>query len=249
VSRGAVELSKELASFFPGLVLALAAFGCFSAVRTGRLPVELFLALLSAFALAAALAWSTKVGYLSWRHLAILTAPVVGWAVRAILAAGDRASSTLHALCLFRRPWLNPAVAAATVVVSMAASLPSTLPPLHQSRGGHRSAADWLVSQGRRAGAVLDSRGWTGLYTGRRTYRLESARLAFGDPQLAYVILEEVELAPDTPRARTLKDLLRRAGRLEQTFSAKNKNRVLVYSWSSNRLAEAPGSIAGLAVH
>ena len=47
-------------------------------------------------------------------------------------------------------------------------------------------------------GAVLDTQGWTGLYSGRETYAYESARVALSDPHLAYLVLEGREIGYDS---------------------------------------------------
>ena len=39
------------------------------------------------------------------------------------------------------------------------------LKPLHDSRQGHRAAAEWLAENAAAADRVVDTRGWTGLYS------------------------------------------------------------------------------------
>jgi len=131
----------------------------------------------------------------------------------------------------------NPTLATAGVVLLCAlACLPRTLAPLHASRIGHRLAAEWLASAAEPRGAVLDTRGWTGLYTARSTYRYDAARRAFADPLLCYVVVEEAELHFASERSRTLRLMLDRAGKCVARFSTAGSSRgatVLIYRWNS----------------
>jgi hypothetical protein len=139
------------------------------------------------------------------------------------------------------------------VLLSGTLCLPQTLMHFHFSRLGHRQAAQWLATEADVPGAVLDTLGWTGLYSGRDTYEFEQARTALADRQLAYVVLEQRELGFDSARSRTLRCVLRAAGEPVAEFPAPalrspNHRPVLVYRWYSDRFyrlvaaqpAEAP---------
>ena len=109
----------------------------------------------------------------------------------------------------------------------------------------------------RRRRAVLDTRGWTGLYSGRKTYRCADARAAFADPELAYVVLERRELGFTGRRSRTLRYLLEVAGKPVASFdecesTGRARRTVVVYRWRPERFArwhaervDSPGTSAG----
>ena len=70
--------------------------------------------------------------------------------------------------------------------LAAAACLPQTLSALHPTRIGHRQAGQWLA-EADEPGTVLDTRGWTALYSGRPTLRYDAAKAAYRLPDLAYV--------------------------------------------------------------
>ena len=129
--------------------------------------------------------------------------------------------------------------------------------PLHATRLGHRQAGRWLATCADASGAVLDTRGWTGLYSGRKTYRYDDAREAFADPKLAYVVLERRELGFPGRRSRTLRYLLEVAGEPVAAFSeceatGQARRTVIVYRWNAERFSrwraahvDSPGTSAG----
>jgi hypothetical protein len=145
------------------------------------------------------------------------------------------------------------------VVAAGAVCLILSLKPLHASRLGHRRAAQWLARDAPAPGAVLDTRGWTGLYSGRPTWRYDRGRAAFGHPRLAYVVLERRELEYESPRSRTLARLLDAAARPVATFpnpaaSGGRQPLVHVYRWEAERFAawvasRSPGSPTGESRH
>lgn len=112
--------------------------------------------------------------------------------------------------------------------------------PLHASRRAHRDAAEWLSANAAVADAVLDSRGWTALYTGRKTYRYEAAQAAFRDPALAYVVVEQTELDAHSRRGETLRLLVAQAGEPAARFAPAGgeKHGVTVWRWYPERFAQ-----------
>jgi hypothetical protein len=118
--------------------------------------------------------------------------------------------------------------------------------PLHANHAEYRTAGGWLASQADVPGTVLDSRGWTGLYSGRPTYHYEAARTAFCDPQLAYVVLERRELEYPGGRSRTLRYLLRLAAEPARAFASRpNRPEVVVYRWHPERLSRLSATRPG----
>jgi hypothetical protein len=128
----------------------------------------------------------------------------------------------------------------ATASLAAIACLPQTLTALHPTRIGHRQAGQWLA-EAAGPGAVLDTRGWTALYSGRPTLRYDAAKSAYGLPDLAYVVIEQRELELDSARARTLAHLLSGAAERVAMFAAprgRTQENVLVYRWHPERFTE-----------
>src|SRR5262249_53772675 len=122
----------------------------------------------------------------------------------------------------------------AVVLLAAMTCLPRTLRPFNYQFTGHRQAVDWLEQRDEQAGAVLDTRGWTALYSGRKTYRYEAARTAYRDPQLAYVIVERHELEMPSDRGETMRLLLAQAGEPVARFvdaRAGPEQTVCVFRW------------------
>ena len=129
----------------------------------------------------------------------------------------------------------SPAVMCWVVVlVAVAACWPRIARPLHASREAHRRVGDWLARADRLPGHVLDSRGWSALYSGRTTYRMQAADDALASERLAYIVLEQGELRVDTRRGRRLRSLLQRCGSPVARFrhpTRPNRDDVLVFRW------------------
>lgn len=137
-------------------------------------------------------------------------------------------------------PGRLPAAAWAVVVVAGACCLPQTFARLHHSRLGHRAAGEWLAARADLPGAVLDTLGWTGLYSGRATYPYEEAQAALSDPHLAYLVLEARETGYASGRSRTLCWLVEAAAERaaefpDPTARRPNQQPVTVYRWYPDR--------------
>lgn len=136
--------------------------------------------------------------------------------------------------------WGNHLTTWPIAVLAVASCLGDLIRPLHASRGAHREAAQWLQSHAAAGEAVLDSRGWTALYTGRKTYRYEAAQAAFGDPALAYVVVEQAEIESPSRRGETLRLLLTQACEPAIRFVSPGAARhgVTVWRWHPERFAQ-----------
>ncbi|MHB1036448.1 MAG: hypothetical protein ACYC35_17080 [Pirellulales bacterium] len=233
-SAAARQYARQLVESLGYWLAGLALFGAYRlrtlGVRPASLCAHAFFVLFSA----AAIHFAAREGYLLSRHLlplSLLCLPCAGYGA---LELGR------IALAWSRR--VSPAVAGwAVVAIAAAACLPATLRPIHPTRVEHRRAGAWLACQASAGGAVLDSRGWTGLYSGRATYCYAQARAAIGDPSLAYVVVEQQELDYGSPRSRTLRELLDRAGQRAAVFgeSVPAGRAVVVYRWHPDRFAQA----------
>jgi hypothetical protein len=213
--------------------------------------VQVFFLLFSVLAIR----FSAAEGYLVTRHLMALVVAAVGaagygalelgpWVAKMVLAArppGARRRQEWKTLAGNQPvPRRRPSIAWAVVAVAGIACLPQTFMRLHHSRLGHRAAAEWLARQADLPGAVLDTQGWTGLYSGRQTYSYESARAALTDPHLAYLVLEGREAKYSSGRSRTLRWLIEAAAQPVAEFPdaatrRPNQQPVIVCRWHADR--------------
>ncbi len=234
------EFAHELATVFQYWIGALALLGLWANRRLKR-PIEGVAQLFFVCYALLALWFASASGYLSERHLAPLALVGLGAAGQGAIELGRRISQRLQrkAAAPPQPPASSLKLGWAVVALAAVACLPKTLAPLHAARLGHRQAGQWLaVSQA--AGAVLDTRGWTGLFSGRRTYNFHRAKQAFADPQLAYVVVERHELTHNSLRAETLRNLLGDAAQRVAAFSppgSSAEKAVDVYRWSHQRFA------------
>jgi hypothetical protein len=243
LARAAFELLREMAQSLHYVLGLLALYGFWTMRSVLQRPIGRLLVILYVLYLGAALYVSWQSGYLSGRHLLPLVTIALAWAGVGVWqlasklpwpersGAGSRGSRSL--------------IANGWVALLVVGCLCSTLAPLHASRVGHRQASDWLASSQARRGTVLDSVGLTALYTGRTTYRYHAAAAAFSDPNLAYVVIEQSELAAHSQRGATMREMLAQWASPAASFApddAKSKDRtVLVYDWQGERFAQYLG--------
>lgn len=263
-----IQLAEELPKAFgyaPGL-LALVGFWILR-----RRPVTEADRLLQTFCvllLAAVTFHTAREGYLAARHLLPLAIAAVACMGLGAHAVGGRIQQLL---CRFRSVellerakqsvasgggsarWRHPAgfgdkssaPGAAIALTLIIASLSAIygMRPVHSSHGGHRAAAGWIAENARRGDRVVDTQGWTGLYSGLITVPYEKSRTELTFPGLRYLVIEDRELEYDSPRSRTIKWLLEKAGTQVAAFPVAPTDsgtlaRVLVYEWNANGCEE-----------
>ncbi len=259
-----IELAEESAEAFGYVIGALALFGVWRLRRQLVRPVDRFAQIYCLLFASAVLHFAANEGYVSARHLLTLVVIGVGPAGYGAIALGtwiggrnpaaapDEAPSGPKrgqvplagtARSGLRTSWgcaFSPSrIAWATVLAAAAVCFVEAVEPLHASRLGHRLAAEWLAREAA-PGLVIDTRGWTGLYSGRTTCRYDDGRAAFGHPQLAYVVLERRELEYASRRSRTIARLLDVAARPVAAFpdpkrGHRRQHSVVVYRWEADR--------------
>jgi len=236
------QFAEELAEAYGYWVGVFALLGAWGSRPTLRRPVGRFLQVFFLLFTVVVIRFTAAEGYLSARHLLMLVVPGVGYAGYGLLLAGKLRILGWPA---GRRtaPPHRSATGWVAVGLAVAASLLQAAQPLHAGRRGHRAAGEWLALEADAPGTVLDTRGWTGLYSGRRTYDYDAARKAFSDPGLAYVVLEARELGFASDRSRTLRELLGAAAEPVASFpgsptAGPPARSVVVYRWSPERFAQ-----------
>ncbi|MCX7426807.1 MAG: hypothetical protein NTW96_14415, partial [Planctomycetia bacterium] len=258
-----LQFGNELARVFGYGVGVLAVVGLWQLRRAAARPADRFVQVFFVLFSTAVIVFTSAEGYLSSRHLVLLVVPGVGCAGVGAIALGQVGWYALiaakgvpcdHSLRIgaetsvaFRsakdRHFRGAKGDNATVLVVLLVGVPClvvALDPLHAARSGYREAGQWLAAQSEPAGAVLDTLGWTALYSGRPTCQYDEAKAAFCDPRLAYVVAREEELRRPSDRARSLRHLLEVAGQPVATFSPEPNNgvppsAVVVYRWYPER--------------
>jgi hypothetical protein len=182
-------------------------------------------------------------GYLAARHLLPLVVVGIGCCGFGAVETGLAVARWSRARALPIR--LGPAFSVAAVLaLAGGACLPQALRPVGRSAEAHRAACDWLAAEPAR-GTVIDTRGWSRLYSGRKTYQYADGAAAFADPGVSFVVVEPWELQGDSPRSRTLCRLLAAAGQIGAEFAGpagESSRGVMVYRWRPERLR--PGATA-----
>ena len=247
-SAAVCKYGEELASAFGYWVGGLALLGAWRLRRRPVGPADRFIQVFFVCLSLVVIHFAAREGYLNSRHLLTLVVAGIGCAGCGALELGGLMAVGVGVLCrrVEQPGWAIPTVlsrwTAGWVVVLLAggACVLRELEPLHGSRLGHRMAAQWLARCPASTGVVLDTRGWTGLYSGLTTCRYEHARRAFGDPRLAYVVLEDRELEFPSGRSRTLRFLLGVAAERAAAFAGparpqRKRSAVFVYRWYPER--------------
>ena len=227
-----VELARTLHYW----IALVALVGLWQARHNLDSPLDRFMQLLCATLVGIAVCVAARAGYLSTRHVLLLVVLAIGWAGSGALAISDWLFAALSRRRLRLIPAMTTALAA---LIVLAACAPDCLASLHATRAGHRQAASWLAEHAEPSQAVLDSRGWTALYTGRKTYRYEAAQAAFTDPALAYVVVEQAEMETASRRSETLRLLMSHAGEPVARFAdAGEKHCVVIHRWCPERFQQ-----------
>lgn len=238
VAAASGHLIAELVESLQYWIGGLALFGLWR--RRGRAagPIDRFVQILCGGLIAATWAIAVRNGYLSDRHLLLVIVFALGWAGVGAVELGE----ALAAACWLNKVRLAPAAVRRLALAAVAlACLPALARPLHASRINHREAAAWLAEHAAEDDVVLDSRGWTALYTGRPTYRYEAAQAAFSHPRLAYVVVEQAELEMASRRGETMRRLVAEAAEPVARFSvpgAKPQRDVVVHRWHPQRFRQ-----------
>ncbi len=222
---------RKLTGAFGFWIGGLALWGAWLLRRQARSPAARLIQVFYVVFSLVVIHFAAAEGYLDCRHLL----PLV---VAGIAAAGYGAVELARRMARQRAP-----LTAGIVLLIGLACLPRTFRSLHDSHRGHREAGDWLAAQDT-PGAVLDTVGWAGLYSGRTAYTYDRAPAALDDRQLAYLVVQPAELTFDSGRAQTLRWLIAAAGRPvaefpEASTRSPRQQPVAVYRFDYRRLRQA----------
>ena len=257
-ASAAVRFAHELADAFGYWIGLFAVFGLWGLGRRPAREVDGFLAVFFGLFSLAAIHFAATEGYLGARHLLVLVVAGIGAAGRGVVALGPKPPAASDEQPASPAPGQKlrelSALAAGLVVFLAVVTGYAVLVvgPLHASRAGHRQAAEWLAGQTTAPGMVIDTRGWTGLYSGRTTHPYTDAPAVLLDPRLAYVVVQKEELEFDSRRGRTLRTLLAAAGRRVAEFPEPHRlpsgwQSVVVYRWAPERFRRWVGRAAVVA--
>lgn len=231
-ARNYVQL---LSRAFAHVVGLLALIGLAELARRLTRPENLLGVAFFALHSAVLIGFAAREGYVSSRHMLPLVVVSVGCAATGALTLGRWTAGVCNwDKC---RAWL-------AAVVAMVLTGWNVAEPLHADHVAHRQAARWLADRcgdGHTAtsGTVLDTRGWTGLYSGWTTYDYRQAQRAFSDSRLRYVVVETWELQLASKRSDMLRRLLGAAGTQMACFpdgqGPPHEPKVLVFGWDAQR--------------
>jgi hypothetical protein len=240
------QFAEELAAAFGYVIGPFGLLGLYRLRDRLDRPVDRFAQTYCLLFAVAVVCFTANEGYLAARHLLPLVVLGLGAAGYGLLEASRGLARRLRPNCDESAGWVASTASGRFAfptdwsVVLLAGSVclaMNLIKPLHAAQLGHRRAAEWLARQPGASAVVLDSRGWTGLYSGRPTLRYGDARAAFAHPQLAYVVIERRELEYDSNRSRTLAHLLEVAAEPLVAWPAAEGGRqqVVVYRWQPER--------------
>lgn len=229
-SAAVLHLVKETFSLLHAALLA-ALWGWWRSCRRQKRPGDTLAVVFCGLYLTAAVSAASQAGYLSARHLLPVSVFAAGWIGAACVAAGGRLRRALRrrtAACS-SAAW-RMALRWSPAVGLLLCMTPQLVEPLHGSRLAHRQAALWLAQHAGGDQTVLDTRGYSGLYTRRPTYTAPATPWALSDRQLAWLVLQRDEILRPSPRGAALRHLLEQSAEPAAVFAGPNPARdVLVY--------------------
>jgi hypothetical protein len=251
VAAALVKLVVDLATAFNLGIGLFALVGLWQIRRQPLRPVDwLVRSFIVVYCLVAA-GYVARQGYVSPRHFLVIVVAAIGCAGYGLVQSGvwlaslrqskiqnpkseiQRTRGAVYSCCL--------------VLLAAITCLPEDALPLRAARVGQRQAGQWLA-RAAAPGAVLDTRGLSGLYSGRKTWLYNHPRPLLGDPGLAYVVLEQRELTFATARSRTLCRILELAAEPAARFADPCAaggvgESVVVYRWYPERFSRAIASL------
>ncbi|NLS98047.1 MAG: hypothetical protein GXX96_38425 [Planctomycetaceae bacterium] len=238
VSAAAIALADEIPKAFGYLPGILALIGLWSLRRRGNTDADLLLQVFCVLLLGALAVHTTREGYLSARHVLPIVVAATACMGTGAQVVADRLKRILDGGALAGRSASGLAIVVTLLVAAICTAY--GLRPLHLNRAGHRSAAEWLTRNASPGDRVLDTRGWTGLYSGLVTVPYENARSELSRPELRYLVIEDCETTYDSVRSRTIRRLVERAGTQVAAFAGPptadhRSGCVLVFQWNCVR--------------
>ena len=230
-----IQLGEELPKAFAYLPGLLALWGFWILRRRPPTDADRLLQAFFVLLLVAVVVHTAREGYLAARHLLPLTVASTACIGLGTQAIGHRLGNAPQPVSAGQSTFSRGAIVL-TVIVAFCFLL-YAVRPLHTSRTGHRSAATWLALNAHRGEGVVDTQGWTGLYSGMVTVPYARSRSELLRPGLRYLVIEDRELDFDSRRSRTLRHLLQQAGTRVASFPVSSPvehavANVLIFEWN-----------------
>jgi hypothetical protein len=234
----------DLANAFNMLIGLFAMVGLWQIRRLPARPVDWLVRTFVIVYFLLAIGFAAREGYVSPRHFLVVIVAAIGCAGYGLLQSGVWLASRFP-----RRASPSPQTRRLVyswtlVLLAVLTCLPRDVLPLRPTRLGHRQAGQWLA-RAAAPGSVLETWGLSGLYSGRKTWRYDRPQSLFGNPDLAYVVLQQRELTFATPRSRTLRRLLELAAEPAARFADPCPvgggigESVVVFRWYPERFSRA----------
>lgn len=265
------EFGQKFLESLRFLLAALALVAAFFPLVPRPRPCDVLVVAVLAIFSAAVILSAAHDGFIAARHLLTIFSIVIFWSAHGAWLAIDWLSPRMaHSVNAFRsrgrstRPATSASQPAATDVRLARGLVGGALfsavaavcffqigVPRREEQTGHLAAAQWIEANTAEDDVMLDTYGWASLLANRESYQYRSAREAFLDPRLRWVVVEAKELEEQNDRSLTLRTLLELGGSLRGLFVGSDgdpEHTVNVYEWSPalasrrlNRIASAGG--------
>lgn len=213
-----------------GMALAVMSLWGLARTRTRHQPARQLVQLHGLLLIAVLFYQAARRGYLSERHVLMLTLLSLPFAGSGVRLCAMRLSAILRLSPTRRRT-----IAAIGLMAIFAIGFSEQAKPAHESRKPHVFAGNWLRTHADDHSAVFDTRGWASFEANLRRYDPYHIPQALSDFSTRYWVVEAGELSSDSRRAATLNRILAEGGQLAARFSRKpgraTDNDVLVYRW------------------
>jgi hypothetical protein len=233
----------DLAAAFNMLIGLFALVGLRQLRRRPMRPVDWLVRTFVVAYILLAVGFAAREGYSSPRHFLVVVVAAIGCAGYGLVQSGAWLASRFAGLAKSATPAREWVYSLAMVVLAVITCLPEDLLPVRAARLGYRQAGQWLA-RSPVPGMVLDTWGVSSFYSGRKTQLYDDPQAFFGQPDLAYVVLQQRELTFSTNRSRSLRRVLELAAEPAARFAdpcagGKLGESVIIYRWHPEQFQRA----------
>ena len=145
-----------------------------------------------------AFSFTLREGYVAARHLLPMVVVSIGACACGAIVVGRILARLLG------KPRSSGPAAIVVAAVACVACCWQTFLPVGHAEIAYRAAARWLVEHSEPGDVVVDTAGWTSLYSGRTTYLFGHGTAALADPALRYFVIQKREIVSTSRRGSTL---------------------------------------------
>lgn len=225
------------------LGMALAVMTLWGIVRTRTIEnhARILVRIHSGILLSALVYQSSVRGYLSERHVLMLTFLSLPFAASGVRLCSTRLADLLSVDLRKRKVLVRNGLSAIMLVGVWQQNKPA-----HESRMPHRLAGQWLTRNTSGYEAVFDTRGWASFEADLKRYDPYHMPQALSDSSTRYFVVEAGELQSGSLRSATLSKIIDDGGRLmarfrrDQSEGSDDQRDVLVFAWHRPSVWDIP---------